>query len=233
MRRRINWQITIARIIFGSLLGFAQVPSFAADIVVDTGHTAARPGATAANGRVEYLYNRDMSAAVSQNLMSAGYQVLQVAADGKEIALSERSTQAPEAKLFVSIHHDSMPQAWIDSGRNRELSGFSVFVSHKNPFYERSLNCAEQISKQLMAIGEKPSLYHATPIAGENRPLINKQLGIHQFDDLVVLKTAPIPAVLVEIGVIVNPEEAVRLNKPETIRRISQAISKGVQACQP
>lgn len=233
MQRKSIWTKRVVEFMTATTLCCFQFASFAADIVVDTGHTPGKPGATAANGRVEYLYNKDMSNAVSQNLRTSGYQVLQVAADGQEITLSERATKAPEAKLFVSIHHDSMPQDWIDSGKNRQLSGFAVFVSHKNPFYARSLSCAEHISKQLIAIGEKPSLYHATPITGENRPLINQPLGIHQFDDLVVLKTAPIPAVLVEVGVIVNPEEAVRLSQPETIGAISKAIAKGIQACQP
>ena len=56
-----------------------------------------------------------------------------------------------------------------------------------------------------MAAGEKPSLYHAEPIAGENRPLLDRRLGVHRFDGLAVLKTATMPAVLVEAGVIVNP----------------------------
>jgi N-acetylmuramoyl-L-alanine amidase len=84
----------------------------------------------------------------------------------------------------------------------------------------------------MLAIGEKPSLYHATPIQGENRPLIDKRLGVHEYDDLIVLKTAPIPAVLVEIGVIANPDEERRLSQPDTIQRISKAIETGIHRCQ-
>ena len=200
-------------------------------IVVDTGHTPLHPGATGASGRVEYLYNLDMSTALAKNLTANGDRVLRTAADGKEISLQERSTQAPDADLFVSIHHDSMLQEWINAGRRKEFSGYSVFVSKKNSHYEQSFVCAQKIAEQMMLAGENPSFYHATPVQGENRPLIDKRLGIHQYDDLIVLKTAPIPAVLVEIGVIANPDEEIRLSKPDTIRRVSLAVATGINAC--
>ena len=203
----------------------------AAYIVVDTGHTPLHPGAISASGRVEYLYNLDMSNALS-NVLAGNGKVLQISADGKEIALSDRSPQAPDADLFISIHHDSMLQEWIDAGRRREFSGFSIFVSEKNSHYVKSLSCAGAVAEQLIAIGEKPSLYHAVPVVGENRPLIDRRLGIHRFDDLIVLKTAPIPAILVEIGVIANPDEALRLSKSDIINRIAYAISLGIGACQ-
>jgi N-acetylmuramoyl-L-alanine amidase len=218
------------------LLGLAPVwfaaPADAAHIIVDTGHTPLHPGATGASGRVEYLYNLDLSGAVAKDLQALGDQVTRTSADGKEIALGDRSTHTPGANFFISIHHDSMQQAWIDAGRRREFSGYSIFVSQKNPHYDQSLRCAQAIGEQMLAAGRHPSLYHATPIPGENRPLIDKRLGIHRYDGLAVLKTAPVPAVLVEAGVIANPDEEADLAKPETIARIAHAIAAGVQACQ-
>ncbi|KFL53945.1 cell wall hydrolase [Burkholderia pyrrocinia] len=206
-------------------------PASSRYIVVDTGHTPARPGSTGASGRVEYLYNLDLSAAVAEKLAAHGDRVRRTSADGREIALDQRSTQVPDANLFVSIHHDSMQQQFIDAGRQREFRGFSVFVSERNQHYAESLRCAKAIGERLVAAGERPSLYHAQPIRGENRPLIDPQLGIHRFDDLVVLRTAPIPAVLVEAGVIVNPDEEARLAQRGTIQRLSAAIAGGIDAC--
>jgi N-acetylmuramoyl-L-alanine amidase len=201
-------------------------------IAVDTGHTPLHPGAVGASGRVEYLYNLAMSNALAKDLTAHGDRVSRTSADGQEITLQERATQASDADLLISIHHDSMLQEWIDAGRRREFAGYSIFVSPKNTHYEQSLNCAKKIGEQLLAMGEKPSLYHATPIQGENRPLIDKRLGVHEYDDLIVLKTAPIPAVLVEIGVIANPDEERRLSQPDTIQRISKAIETGIHRCQ-
>ncbi|WP_116141771.1 N-acetylmuramoyl-L-alanine amidase family protein [Trinickia diaoshuihuensis] len=214
------------------LLGwFCVATCNAAWVVVDAGHTPAHPGATGASGRVEHLYNLDLSKAVTDDLQAAGVRVTRTGADARDIALAERPNAAPNADVFISIHHDSMQQAWIDAGRRSEFKGYAIFVSELNPHYEQSLACARAIGERMLAAGETPSLYHATPIKGENRPLIDRRLGIHRFDDLVVLKTAPMPAVLVEAGVIVNPEEERRLAEPATIAKLAAAISRGVMDC--
>ena len=205
----------------------------AAWVIVDAGHTPAHPGATGASGRVEHLYNLDLSKAVTDDLQKAGERVTRTGADDREIALAERPNAEPKADFFISIHHDSIQQAWIDAGRRREFKGYAIFVSELNPHYEQSLACAKAIGERLLAAGETPSLYHATPIKGENRPLIDKRLGIHRFDDLVVLKTASMPAVLVEAGVIANPDEERRLADPATIAKLANAISQGVVDCHP
>lgn len=222
--------------LFISLL-FGLFPALAlaqgALVIVDTGHTPQHPGATGASGRKEYFYNLDLSAAVAENLLKSGDRVARISADGKEIELPQRATTTPGADFFISIHHDSMQQAWIDAGKRRDYAGYSIFVSKKNPHYEQSLKCAEAIGERLLKAGEKPSLYHATPIPGENRPILDRRLGIHQYDELIVLKTAPTPAVLVEAGVIANPDEEQRLAKPGTIATLAAAIAGGVAACQP
>lgn len=210
----------------------AVPPAHAAHIVVDTGHTPQRPGATGASGRTEYLYNLDLSKEVAAELKALGDRVTRVAADGAEVPLGKRALIAPTAGFFLSIHHDSMQQKYIDAGRQREFAGFAIFVSEKNPHYEQSLRCARAIGEQMLAAGEKPSLYHAEPIAGENRPLLDRRLGVHRFDGLAVLKTAPMPAVLVEAGVIVNPDEERRLARPDIIHRLAWAMARGAHACQ-
>lgn len=207
------------------------LPAQAAHIAVDTGHTPQRPGATGASGRMEYQYNLDLSSALTTELLAMGDRVTRISADGTEIALWRRARVASDADLFLSIHHDSMRQVFHDAGRQREFAGFSVFVSRKNPRYEDSLRCAKAIGAQLAAAGEKPSLYHADPILGENRPLLDRQAGVHQFDGLAVLKTATMPAVLIEAGVIVNPDEEKRLGNPATITRLARAIARGAQDC--
>src|SRR5690348_9761748 len=154
------------------------MPCQAAWVIVDAGHTPAHPGATGASGRVEHLYNLDLSKVVTGDLQNAGERVTRTGADGREIALAERPNAEPKADFFISVHHDSIQQAWIDAGRRSEFKGYAIFVSELNPHYEQSLACAKTIGERLLAAGETPSLYHATPIKGENRPLIDKRLGI-------------------------------------------------------
>ena len=200
-------------------------------IVLDTGHTLQRPGVVAANGEVEYTYNHRLTEAIARSLKRDGITVRRTGETKDDISLSERTRGTDSADLFVSIHHDSMPQAWIDKGWRDRLSGFSLFVSQKNTAYPMSFYCAQHIGSALIDNHETPSLYHATSVKGENRPLLDEKRGIHQFDDLVVLKTAKAPAVLIETGVIVNPFEAKRLAQPDIINKVALAISTGIEGC--
>lgn len=212
------------------LLGAATI-GHAATVAVDVGHTPKHVGARGAAGGEEYAFNRALGRRLVDLLAMRGFVVIRVGGDGREIELRQRTAQAAGADLFVSIHHDSLQQAWIDAGRRGEFSGYALFVSEKNPDYPGSLRCAKTIGEQLRGAGEAPSLYHATPIAGENRPIVDELRGVHRFDDLVVLKTATMPAVLVEAGVIANPQEEIRLGKPATRERLAQAIADGITRC--
>jgi len=200
-------------------------------VAVDTGHSPQRPGARGPGGGEEYGFNLALSTRLAEQLASRGFTVLRISADGQPIELKERTARAAGADLFVSIHHDSIQQAWIDDGRRGEFSGYSVFVSGKNPHLPASLRCAKRIGEQLGTAGERPSLYHATPIPGENRPLLDAPNGVHSFDDLVVLKTATMPAVLIEAGVIANPAEEARLGKSATQEKLARAIAEGIVHC--
>jgi hypothetical protein len=73
---------------------------------------------------------------------------------------------------------------------------------------------ANNVFESLPAAGRA---HHAEPIKGENRELVNPELGIYRFDDLIVLKSAAMPAALLECGVIVNrSEESRAANRPAT-----------------
>jgi N-acetylmuramoyl-L-alanine amidase len=70
-----------------------------------------------------------------------------------------------------------------------------------------------------------PTLHHAEPIAGENRPLLDPALGIYRFDDLVVLKRAAMPAVLIEAGLIVNRADELQLDSASFRQTLAEAIT--------
>ena len=226
-RRWAAW-LTVAAVCWIS--GADQAIAGAA-VVLDTGHTPNRPGTTGANGKREYDYNLALSNQVAAELAAAGLTVIRVASDGHDVALKDRTASSASAALFVSVHHDSIQQAWIDDGRAGEYSGFSVFVSGKNQSQTKSLFCARSVGEALRGAGEKPSLYHAMPIKGENRPLVDQARGVHRFDDLVVLKSAASPAILIEAGVIANPREAVRLAQVSTVDLLGRQIASAIVRC--
>lgn len=197
-------------------------------VVIDTGHSPSRPGATSAMGRGEFAFNQRLAKAVALRLAARGIPVRQV--EG-EHALSERASSAGRNDLFVSIHHDSIQQAWLDAGHAERYAGFSLFYSGKNAQVAQSLQCARLVGRSLAQAGESPSHYHATPIPGENRPLVDPAHGVHRYDNLVVLKTSKAPAILVEGGVIVNPHEERRLANDHTTMAMGEAIARGVAEC--
>ena len=83
------------------------------------------------------------------------------------------------------------------------FNGYSLFYSEKNANPRDSLTISRAIGSALQNNLFVPTLHHAEDIEGENRRLVDREKGVYQFDELIVLKTAKMPAVLLECGIIV------------------------------
>jgi N-acetylmuramoyl-L-alanine amidase len=206
--------------------GLAQ----AADIALDVGHTRLKPGVISAAGIPEIEYSQKLALAVEENLHNAGISTHLINADGNIGSLGERTAQAAKDRLFISIHHDSVKQRFKPV-TDPQFRGYSLWVSQSNANFPRSLRCATQIADQLLQTGFKPSHYHADPIFGESRPVVDWERGIFTNDNLVVLKMARGPAVLIEAGVIANPAEDAWLADPAVSATQAQAIATGLERC--
>lgn len=212
---------------------------FAASIAVDVGHYLAEPGVISARGIPEFDYNLRLAREISDTLRRAGHRTLLIGDDGLAENLGSRAPRAAGMDLFVSIHHDSVQprflSSWEGGGEtflySDRFSGFSLFVSRLNSHTEASLKCASAIGAALRSAGFVPSRYHADPIVGENRPFADEANGVHYFDNLAVLKTASIPALLFEAGVIVNRDEELRMRDPAVRLRIAGAVLSAVSGC--
>lgn len=243
--RAARWcQQAASFIVALSLVYLAHLPASGNEaplVAVDVGHSLARPGAASARGRPEFEFNRDLALVVEQSLRRRGFRTLMIGQRGDANDLAARTARAAEegADFFLSIHHDSVQPQYLDpwtvdgkeQRRTDRFSGYSLFVSRKNGRPQLSLGCAMAIGEALRAVGGTPSLHHAEPIPGENRPLADAVNGVYFFDDLVVLKSARSPAVLFEAGIIVNAEEELVLRQPATQRRLAAALADGLQRC--
>jgi N-acetylmuramoyl-L-alanine amidase len=199
-------------------------------VAVDVGHYHAEPGVISASGIPEFEFNLKLASQTRQELENLGLRVRMVGEKGDLVFLNHRTRAAAGADLFVSIHHDSMRERVLATKRD-ELAGFSLFVSRNNPHARKSLACASAIGAELRGAGFTPSRYHADPVIGENRPFADEANGVHFYDNLAVGKTAAMPSVLVEAGVIVNRQEEKRMLDPQVRARIARAIAQGVSAC--
>jgi N-acetylmuramoyl-L-alanine amidase len=209
-------------------------------VAIDIGHHREAPGAASARGEPEWTFNAALAAKVDEALRKRGVATELLNPMGETIELRRRPADAlaAGATLFLSIHHDSVQDQyltpWQWNGENRlysdKFSGYGLFVSAKNPAFDDSLAAAQAVGDRLLAIGLQPSLHHAEPIPGENRPLLDPRRGIYRFDDLVVLKTAEIPALLIEAGIIVNRQDELTLSQDAFRSRFAEAVAAGLDA---
>lgn len=183
----------------------------------------------------ERAFNLELSARLLEGLHAAGFSAsFATHAPHDEIGLRERTAVAARrgASLFISIHHDSaQPQLlseWNHEGRTLRytdtISGHSLFVSRGHAAADASLRLAQRLGRRLRAAGLAPTLHHAADIDGERRELLDAGLGIHRFDELAVLRTATMPALLLEAGVIVNRADEPRLRSEAFRRSVVDAI---------
>lgn len=221
------------------LLCVLAQPVAAASIALDVGHYLEEPGVISARGRPEFEFNLDLAREIDAGLKTRGHATRLIGADGRMKDLWRRSRAAQGADLFVSVHHDSVRErylsTWTHDGAERRysdmFSGFSLFVSRENPDWKQGLRCASMIGAALIKTGFKPSLYHADPVFGENRPFADKDNGVHYFDNLAVLRHATMPALLFEAGVVVNREEEITMNDKQVQKQIAAGVANGIEAC--
>jgi N-acetylmuramoyl-L-alanine amidase len=182
-----------------------------------------------AGGVPEFEYNLALAVEVKAELEKRQLNVRLIGERGDYAVLHHRTRDAIGASLFVSIHHDSVKERLLP--RAGEFAGFSLFVSRNNPQRRQSLACASRIGRAMKESGFTPSRYHADPELGESRPFADEANGVHYYDNLAVGRSASMPSVLVEAGVIVNREEEGRMRDPSVRRRIAAAVAAGARDC--
>lgn len=208
-------------------------------VAIDVGHTKTHFGTVSSRGITEYEFNNAMSKVLLKKmLMNKNLDAFIINPKGDNITLKERTHLALEKKadLFISLHHDSVQPKYLsyweyNQKKNHysdQFSGYSIFVSRKNKESDKSFRFATLLGKQLKAGGFIPTMHHAEKIKGENRKLLDDINGIYEFNDLIVLKTAMMPAVLLECGIIVNRRDELLIKsnrvKEEMTDRIVNAI---------
>jgi len=210
-------------------------PRTCAPITLDIGHTPKAPGATSARGLKEHDFNLRFAAELKQALADrTGYPVEMAYRGRQDLTVYRRAQiiKTMTSGILLSIHHDSAQPRYLESWTYHDrkqrytdrFSGFSLFVSGQAPSFVESTALARAIGEQFVDAGFSPTLHHNEPLPGEARPLINPALGVYRFDELAVLRYAKVPAVLIELGVIVNRAEEEKLSDAGYRKRLQGAI---------
>jgi N-acetylmuramoyl-L-alanine amidase len=216
-------------------------------IAVDVGHTVESEGATSARNVPEFTFNLRLAQQIAERLKADGFgeTKLLVTAGKAKPSLFKRVAVANdmEANLFLSIHHDSVPnkllEDWEFEGKKSHFSdrfgGYSVFVSHDNADFKTSFAFAELVGKEMKARGLEYAQQYTMPIMGHYQyPLLDKETGVYAHDELIVLRKTRMPAVLLEAGSIINRDEELKMDSSERRDLISDAVASAVKNfCSP
>ena len=210
--------------------------------ILDVGHTSEAPGAISARGVTDYDFNLRLAQRIEREMRARGFvkTTLLVTRGKAQAGLVARvaTANAAKADLFISIHHDSVPEALLASweflgaeGRhNDKFKGHSIFVSNQHPLYARSLAFARTLGLALKTRGLEYTPHYTERFMGaRRRQLVDKEAGVYRFDKLAVLIGTKMPAVLLEAGSIINRDEELVMESPERQGSIAEAVTDAVE----
>jgi N-acetylmuramoyl-L-alanine amidase len=193
-------------------------------IVLDPGHGGEDIGAEGPNRTQEKDVVLDIAKRLRSALVQEGYKCLLTREYDQFIELEKRAELAAQwkADLFVSIHANA-----AESG---DASGVETYVLPAPGYVSTSSEQTERLEK--------------TSFPGNDHDPVNNILGYQLHKNLlaglsaddrglrrarfVVLKNAPCPAVLCEVGFITNPAEEEKLAGKDYRESIARSLHKGV-----
>ncbi len=211
-------------------------------IVLDPGHGGAEEGAAGPSGLLEKDLVLDVCRRLQQALQVRGLEVSLTRVDDRDVPLDERTAIANNrrADLFLSLHANASPSS---SARGAE----TYYLSLREEAGSDAAQAGRHETSDLMGLGEDDPLKlvlwdmaqaawlaESQLVAEQIQAEFNKALGIPDRGvkqaPFRVLVGATMPAVLVEIGFISNPEEERRLRDPAFLQDMVDALVRAIEA---
>ena len=212
-------------------------------IVIDPGHGGAETGTIGPNGTRE----KDITLAIARRLKRIlearlGLKVFLTRDDDRAVSLDERAARANEyhADLFISIHANSALR-----GRARGAETYYLSVDWLDEESRKRLNKAEPGAFQsgsrsgdvldliLWDMAQTAYIEESSRFARLIQHTLNQELGLSNRGvkqaPFRVLMGARMPAVLIEVGFLDNPDEEKRLRDPSYQERLALAIYRSIE----
>ncbi|MDZ7673027.1 MAG: N-acetylmuramoyl-L-alanine amidase family protein [Halanaerobiales bacterium] len=170
-------------------------------IVLDAGHGGFDPGAVGIRNTKEKDVNLNIVKNLAEVLKNRGFKVLLTREDDTFISLNQRVkfANSNNARIFVSVHNNSSTK--------RTSEGTETFIAPNKS--GDSLMLAENIQSELI----------------KSLGLFNR--GVKK-EYLYVIRYTEMPAVLVEVAFLSNPNEQKLLTDDDFIKNTADAISQGI-----
>ena len=218
-------------------------------IVVDAGHGGVDPGMHGPIGQRTTLYEKDITLAIAKRLAheleGRGVGVVMTRTSDTLIALGDRGKIANQAKgdLFISIHVNAANPNWKDPGAARGFETY--FLAEAKTEDERRVARMENevvrfessgdpalgggIGFILKDMAQNEQLRESSDLAETIQSRLKRihpgpSRGVKQAG-FMVLVTAFMPSVLVEIGFGTNPAEAAYISGEAGQRAIASAVA--------
>lgn len=217
----------------------APMLSMKRTIVIDAGHGGHDPGARGVQG-FEKDVNLAAALALKDRLERSGrYKVVLTRDSDVYIALADRVriAQRAGADLFISLHSDSGPDPDVRGASVYTLSDkaslrATKFVSRDDWYMKASLAGDR---------GVRDILFDLTQRATRNRSAAFAEILVDHIQDrtellrrthrdagFMVLLAPEVPAVLLEMGFVSNPEDEAMLRDPAQRQRLMNAVGDSI-----
>lgn len=216
-------------------------------LIIDAGHGGKDPGAVGRHeidGKPFVIHEKDVVLSVAADLhrrLTAAYpdkRIILTRNDDTYLTLEERTEIANsitlrenEAMVFISIH--------ANASLNRNASGFEVW--YLPPDVRRELIDPESIDPEVRDVApilntmlEEEFTIESILLARSVSEGMESSIGSLSAnrglkeESWFVVRNAKMPSVLVELGFVTNPEEAVLLGRPDYLKKLTEGIYNGV-----
>jgi N-acetylmuramoyl-L-alanine amidase len=173
-------------------------------ICIDPGHGGKEPGATGPSGIREASINLDIASKLSQLLTEAGAQTWMTRTTDENPSLQDRPQFAisHNVDLLISVHNNALPD-----NRDPWLDhGTSTYWYHP-----QAIKLAQSLKNPLVT-----------------------ELSLHDygtfFENLALTRPSNMPACLVEVGFMTNPDEYAQLLDPAFRAHAATALLHGIES---
>jgi N-acetylmuramoyl-L-alanine amidase len=208
-------------------------------IVIDPGHGGHDPGALGAQG-----YEKDVNLAAALALKarlerSPKYRVVLTREDDNYVPLEERVriAQRAGADLFISLHSDSGGDAALKGASVYTLSDkasnrAAKFVKQDDWFMKASLTGDRGVQDILFDLTQRATKNRSSTFANALMSHIDGKTPVlrrsHRDAGFMVLLAPEVPAVLLEMGFVTNPDDEERLRDPAKRAQLMTAVGDSI-----